>query len=135
METDQPIALHEGLTFTAAKPFIVTHEQVQQLRCIIGGAENSVPPSFVNIVLSAVARELADSGAVPSHGVVHVAEKVTLASSIKVGDVLHTQLTISSIRERAGAVQFATESTITADSGEPVATVVSTLVFNQASVQ
>lgn len=135
MDSDEKIVLREGLTFAPAKPFVVAAEDVERLRHVVGGdAESSVPPSFVNIILSAVARLLADSGAVPSHGVVHVAEKVTLSRPIEVGEVLWTQLVVSSIRERAGAVQFTTESTIIPDGdqgGQPIASVTSTLVFNQ----
>lgn len=122
-----------GLTFTETQIPIVA-DKVRRLHGIVGIPSipeeeiSSAVPTYANLALSGVARQLADSGAVPNHGVVHTAEATRLAKPLAPGSVVDAVLKITKVRERAGVVQFETTGSLTAD-GETVAVVTSTLSY------
>lgn len=124
-----------GLTFTESQ-VPIDGDKVRRLHGIVGiAAETSTAiPTYANLALSGVARQLADSGAVPNHGVVHTAEATKVAKPLSPGSLVDAALQITKVRERAGVVQFETTGTLTAH-GETVAVVTSTLTYRPESGQ
>lgn len=122
--------LEVGLTFTETE-VLIDEDRVQGLHKILGipaEYDSSTIPTYANLALSGVARQLADSGAVPSHGVVHTAEATKVVRPLVPGSVVDTSLRITSVRERAGVLQFETTGTL-ASEGDTIAVVTSTLTY------
>ncbi len=113
----------------------MTSDLVTDFAQVLGVSPSDITlPTLANVVLSGVARQLADSGAVPSHGVVHTAENTQVNRPLQVGDTARTVLKIIDVRERGGVVQFKTEGTVSVD-GQPVAIVTSTLTYREEQSQ
>lgn len=124
--------LEVGLSFVE-RGIEIDRAKLDQLNQVLGAPKSSdAVPTFANLVLSGVARQLADSGAVPQHGVVHTAETTTVERGFEVGSRVDATLAVTKVRDRAGIVQFETTGTITDDAGT-VAVVVSTLTYRQGA--
>lgn len=125
--------LEVGLSFVE-RGIEIDRAKFDELNELLGAPESSVVvPTFANIVLSGVARQLADSGAVPQHGVVHTAEATTIERDFtNCAQRVDATLAVTKVRDRAGVVQFETTGTITDDAGT-VAVVVSTLTYREGA--
>ncbi|MCX2966270.1 hypothetical protein [Gordonia aquimaris] len=125
--------LEVGLTFVE-RGIEIDRTKLDELSQVLGAHESSVVvPTFANLILSGVARQLADSGAVPPHGVVHTAEATTVERNFTdCARRVDATLAVTKVRDRAGVVQFETTGTITDDAGT-VAVVVSTLTYREGA--
>ena len=95
----------------------------------VGLPDVIAPPTFAVVVAQRAEAQLMEDPAagIDFSRVVHADERFTHHRPIHAGDRLVTVLHVDSITVRAGLAMITTRAEISAEDGEPVATVVSTL--------
>ena len=136
---------YAGREYPANDPYEVGREKIRDFADAVGAAHGAhrdvgvarslgypdviAPPTFAVVVAQRAEQQLiADPEAgIDFSRVVHADERDTHHRPSHAGDRLVTVLHVDAITERAGLAMVTTRAEISADDGEPVATVVSTL--------
>lgn len=134
-----------GAVFTGTPPYAVSRAKIAEFADAVGATsavhhvpEAAVeaayrdvvaPPTFAVVIAQRAESEyIADpASGIDFSRVVHAGESFTHSRPLVAGDVVHTEVHVDSLTERAGITMVTTRTEIMDDGGAHVATVVSTL--------
>jgi len=127
MPIDQELV---GRAFPPTRPYAVSEEKVREFVAATGGEYDGGPaPATFPIVLAFDAMNaFLEAEQIDLFRIVHGDQKFTYERPVRPGDVLTATLTVSSLRQIAGADIIGTTSEITDESGARVCSTSATLV-------
>lgn len=120
-----------GRSFPPTRPYEVSAAKIAEFAATLGGEPDPerAPPTFpIVVAFAAMTQMMNDPGVdIDLRNVVHADQRFDVSRPVRAGDVLTVELTVDSVRHRAGTDLITTRSEISTTDGEHVCTAYATL--------